>query len=393
MLHGQFNPRWTLRTYEVALSARASQPGTCAVVGAGLAGASVASALARRGWEVLVLDGDCEPAGGASGLPVGLVVPHVSVDDCALSRLSRAGVRLMLHEARALLKEGEDWAPSGTLERRFDGDSPLPDIWHAQGAWLKPAQLVRAWLAQPGITFKGGAQVALLRQGCEQWELLDEQGRVLGYADRVVLANACGASPLLASLQTTHSSRAPQRHQLPALHGVRGQVSWALQGNVPDMALPPHPVNGAGSVISNVPWRDGLHSGRAWFAGATYQPDVQPESPDELNHAANLARVQRLLPDLGRVLAESFDDDQVRAWKGTRCVTADRLPLVGPVDEAGHPGLWLCAGMGSRGLSFSVLCAELLAAQWNGEPWVIETRLAQSLTAQRGTKSTPHVDL
>jgi tRNA 5-methylaminomethyl-2-thiouridine biosynthesis bifunctional protein len=41
--------------------------------------------------------------------------------------------------------------------------------------------------------------------------------------------------------------------------------------------------------------------------------------------------------------------------------------------------------MGSRGLSFSVLCAELLAAQWGGEPWVIEARLARLLTALRST--------
>jgi tRNA 5-methylaminomethyl-2-thiouridine biosynthesis bifunctional protein len=75
----------------------------------------------------------------------------------------------------------------------------------------------------------------------------------------------------------------------------------------------------------------------------------------------------------------------VNAWKNTRCVTTDRLPVVGPVDETGHPGLWICAGMGSRGLSFSVLCAELLAAQWGGEPWVIEARLARLLTALRST--------
>ena len=389
LLHGQFNPRWTLRAPGSVSHGRAHQPGTCVVVGAGLAGASVASALVRRGWQVQVLDRAAEPAAGASGLPVGLMVPHVSVDDCALSRLSRAGVRLMLHEARSLLQQGDDWAPSGTLEKSIDGDSHQSDIWHAQAAWLKPGQLVRAWLAQPGITFQGGAQVAFLRRSGEQWTLLDDQEQVLASADRVVLANACGASALLQSMQASHPSLKPQRHQLPTLRGVRGQVSWALHAQTPDAAFPPHPVNGAGSVIPGVPWHDGVHSAWAWFAGATYQSDDQPETPIDLNHAANLARVQRLLPELGRALTQSFTDGRVSAWKGTRCVTPDRLPVVGPLNDAVHPGLWLCCGMGSRGLSFSVLCAELLAAQWGGEPWVIEARLARLLLALRSPHAVP----
>ena len=389
LFHGQFNPRWILRAPGEVSQGRARQPGTCVVVGAGLAGASVASALARRGWQVQVLDRAAEPAAGASGVPVGLMVPHVSLDDCALSRLSRAGVRLMLHEARTLLRSGDDWAPSGTLERCVDGDSHQPDIWHAQAAWLKPGQLVRAWLAQPGITFRGSAQVAFLRRSGEQWTLLDDQEQVLASADRIVLANACGAPALLQSLHASHSSLEPQRHQLPALRGVRGQVSWALHAQTPDAAFPPHPVNGAGSVISGVPWHDGVHSGRAWFAGATYQSNDQPEIPIDLNHAANLARVKRLLPDLGRAMTQLFTEGRVNTWKGTRCVTPDRLPVVGPFNEAVHPGLWLCCGMGSRGLSFSVLCAELLAAQWSGEPWVIEARLARSLLALRSTLAVP----
>jgi tRNA 5-methylaminomethyl-2-thiouridine biosynthesis bifunctional protein len=39
------------------------------------------------------MDQAAAPAAGASGLSAGLVVPHVSSDDCALSRLSRASER------------------------------------------------------------------------------------------------------------------------------------------------------------------------------------------------------------------------------------------------------------------------------------------------------------
>ncbi|WP_296443672.1 FAD-dependent oxidoreductase, partial [Rhodoferax sp. UBA5149] len=337
-------------------------------------------ALARRGWRVQVLDQASEPATGASGLPVGLLAPHVSADDCTLSRLSRSGVRLTLHQARSLLRQGQDWDATGTLQRQVDGPTNLPDIWHKEAAWLKPTQLVRAWLAQPGITFQGGARVSALRQIGDQWELLDALGHVLARADRVVLANANGAMPLLETLQTTLPALGIRANQLPAMHGVRGQLSWAMHQGPPDAAFPPFPVNGAGSVIPVVPFEGGA----AWFVGSSFQPDSRPPSPDEKNHAANLGRLHKLIPALGQVLAKQFAAGPLNTWKNTRCVTADRLPMVGPLYQADQPSLWICASMGSRGLSFSVLCAELLAARWGAEPLPVDAGLAHALKALRG---------
>lgn len=74
----------------------------------------------------------------------------------------------------------------------------------------------------------------------------------------------------------------------------------------------------------------------------------------------------------------------MQAWRNTRCVSADRLPLLGPLSNGPDLGLWVCTAMGSRGLMFSVLCAELLAAMWGGEPLPVEARLAKQLEALRG---------
>jgi tRNA 5-methylaminomethyl-2-thiouridine biosynthesis bifunctional protein len=62
---------------------------------------------------------------------------------------------------------------------------------------------------------------------------------------------------------------------------------------------------------------------------------------------------------------------------------ADRMPVVGALDAGDQPGLWICAGLGSRGLSFSVLCAELLAARMNAEPLPVEASLAKVLQPLR----------
>ena len=59
---------------------------------------------------------------------------------------------------------------------------------------------------------------------------------------------------------------------------------------------------------------------------------------------------------------------------------SDRRPLVGPLNE---DGLWACTALGSRGLSFAALCAELLAAEWHGEPLPLPANLAKALGTQR----------
>ena len=48
-----------------------------------------------------VLDAALHPAAGASGLPAGLLVPHLSPADGLLSRLSRAGVRTTVRSSVA----------------------------------------------------------------------------------------------------------------------------------------------------------------------------------------------------------------------------------------------------------------------------------------------------
>jgi tRNA 5-methylaminomethyl-2-thiouridine biosynthesis bifunctional protein len=380
-LNASYNPGWRLKNTRQNAIEAALPVGSCAVIGAGLAGASVAAALARRGWQVTVLDQGEAPASGASGLPVGLVVPHVSADDCALSQLSRSGVRLMLQQARSQLVAGQDWAPTGVLERNIDSERlATQDIWHPQGAWLKPAQLVRAWLSQAGITFMGKAEVRQLRQRAGAWELLDAQGQVLCRTMRVVLANACGAVALLQRLLQDEPQRAPDLGRLPAMQGMRGLLSWARHDDADAAAFPPQPVNGSGSMVPRIP----IDGGSAWFMGSSYQPADQPERADQDNHLGNWQHLRQLLPELADVLQQKFEAGELNSWKKTRCVTSDRLPVVGPLESSEAPGLWICAGLGSRGLSFSVLCAELLAARWGAEPWPVEARLARALNALRG---------
>lgn len=416
-LQGQYNPAWEPKkpvTLQRLPGPRPAPrpPSTAIVVGAGLAGAAVANSLTRRGWQVVVLDAAGTPASGASGLPAGLLVPHISPDDSLLSRLSRSGVRMTLQQAGALLEHGMDWSHTGVLAHDVEdtrgGATALPQpltdaaadwrrvatpgqlaaaglaatshaMWHAPAGWIKPARLVNAWLATPGITWRGNARAATLLPGPQGWQVVDGTGAVLAQAKLVVLAAAYGSQALAASVNSAPLDLQP----------VRGQVSWGLHEAEPEgqgqpqqkmnaqfKGMPDFPVNGHGGLIPAAPGPDGLK----WLMGASYERGCATPAIKQQDNDQNLARLQRLLPQAADLLADGFKTGAVQAWAGIRCATPGRLPTLGRIATTRSGAeVWICSGMGSRGLTFAGLCAELLAAHLHGEPLPIERRLAQAL--------------
>lgn len=373
------------------------------VVGAGLAGSAVACSLARRGWSVQVLDQGEQVAAGASGLPVGIVAPHVSIDDARLSRLSRAGVRLTLQRAAECLQAGTDWGPGGVLEHRTDGKRGPPDtpdwqrwgpdwsqaaapetrraaglpeeavaLWHTQAAWVRPARLVAAQLQHPLIQWCPAQPVATCcRQADGNWAVLDAAGQVLAQAPVLVLAAAWATRAWLQGLCAC---------TLP-LNPLRGQVSWGSLHDIDPalrQALPPFPVHGHGAWLQGMPGPDGQP---AWFTGSTFERGVAEACVRAEDHVVNRDKLHRLLPALGPALDGIWP--RAQAWAGVRCTLPDRLPAVGALSAARWPGLCVSTGYGARGLSLSVLGGETLAAQLEGEPWPVDTALAHPLLAER----------
>ena len=123
--------------------------------------------------------------------------------------------------------------------------------------------------------------------------------------------------------------------------------------------------------------------------GASSQPGDDDPSPRASDHAFNLQRLTELSPQalpsphelLGRV--------------GWRCTAADRLPLVGTVPDEDHAAgerlqqlprrqdLHLFTALGSRGIAWSLLGAQVLAAQISGAPMPLEGSLVDALDPAR----------
>ncbi len=332
------------------------QPKKVSIVGAGLAGAACANAFARVGYRVTVYEQAAAPAAGASGVPIALFAPSVSTDDAPHSRLLRQGVHVLMSELKrlsdaGLMLEGSDWAMTGVLERCIRGDKKLPSAWlepqdplglqskmlgdlyparpagkvqelfHGAAGWVNPKRLIAAWLAHPHIELKVQSRV-------------DD---VMGLSTELVVV-ACGyqSSDLLPELKEM-------------LQPIRGQVEWGGEVMYSQLA---YPVNGMGHFIQ---------TSSTWVVGATFQRDETDLIPRAKDVDKNFEKLQVLLPKLTKPESARLRAESV-SWVGVRTAQKNRQPLVIQPDAARYPHLWVCTGLGSRGLSLAALCASSLLA-------------------------------
>ncbi len=117
MLRGSYAPRRP--------QAEVSAPGSrqAIVIGAGIAGAAISERLARRGWRIDLIESRALPETPAPAKYAGVFHPHVSRDDCILSRAVRNGYLYALGRWLALERSGLalSWARCGVLQ--LAGDS------------------------------------------------------------------------------------------------------------------------------------------------------------------------------------------------------------------------------------------------------------------------------
>lgn len=398
----QFSPRFATRHPPNP----ACKTDHAVVIGAGLAGAAMAQALAQLGLRVQVFEAQAEPAQGASGNLAGIFHGSVNADDGTHARLFRAAAIAaqaaygpviatgavpgsaagLLRLAGTAEEQGRwhevlqraglppdyvQWLDRETASARAGVALPGPAWWYPGGGWISPAAWVRHALAASGAALHFGTAVHGLCPAGESWQVLGERGQVLARAGIVVLAQAEATAPLLSSLG------------LPAwpLQRTRGQVThWA---GAPSPLR--HPVAGDGYALP-LP-QGGL------LCGATRQADDDDPLIRPADHAHNLQRLQRLAG-----LQPPEDTTALAGRVGWRLHSPDRLPMAGalpawpwaPGQRADQArllprlqGLFVLTGLGARGLTLAPLMARLVAAQATGTPWPVEQDLADAVDPAR----------
>ena len=361
------------------------------VIGAGLAGSTCAQRLAERGWSVEIVERHAAPAQEASGTPAGLVRPVFSLDWNTHSRFTSAAFLYAVRHHAALVQAGSglvqgtggvlqlarDDIHFGKLQKILDQFSLPPEFaqlketrqatelagaqvagpgcWFPQATWMKPESICRANLEAAASRTRCLYQSAVgaLRRSGEEWEILDASGAVMARAPVTILANAHGAG------------RFAQAAGLP-LRAVRGQVSLLPEREGRQLRI---------AVCRDgylTPAQDGAHC-----LGASFNEDALEEAPRIEDHADNLHRLEHMLPGFGAGLAAESLDGRV-AFRG---MSFDRLPVLGELPSA--PGLFACLALGSRGMTWGGLAAEIVASRIDGDPMPVERDLLAAVDVGR----------
>jgi glycine/D-amino acid oxidase-like deaminating enzyme len=351
------------------------------VVGAGLAGLTVAYEIARRGWSVVVLEAD-RIAGGASGCNSGVVVPGFA---CAaeaiverigmeragvLWRLSEEGVDYVRGMSRVLggsmgRPESGPETPAGLLDvsRIDDGDAVmerlvlLAEFGAAVEGW--PVERVRAVLSTDhyfhAIHFPTAFQI-----------------QPLVYARALAAAAEIAGARLFEETSADEIDPAGVRKRITTSGGRVRAAHVVLAGNVglsrlaPTIAETVMPLTGAVAVthplgerlLSAVAWRGavcdagGNHyrvvdGDRLMWSGA-----AEPWPRDLRKATTAFARdIARIYPQLDEI---TFS----HAWSAQMGYAVHSMPQVGEVS----PGVWLASGFGGHGLATTAMAGRMIAA-------------------------------
>lgn len=398
VLRAQFAPR-----YQPAPVDAQSAEHRAIVIGGALAGACCAAALARLGYDVVVIEARASAAAPEPQRLAGIFHGTVHADDSSHARLLRAGAlytarllksldaQLVPHDRSGLLRietELDVAAMRARIERLglpvdfvqalepqqagMRAGLPLrhPAWLYPDAGWIAPIPFIAAQLAHPRVQLLGGRTVHALRRVQHGWQALGCDGQVLAQAPQVVLANAEQANTLLASIGATPFALKRERGQVSA-YDAPAALHCALAGE--GYALP-------------------LHTG-GLLCGATRNVDDDDPTLRELDHRTNFARLQRLCG-----LQAPADPAHWHGQVGWRVHAPDRLPLAGPLpalqiapgtrlDQARllphTPGLHLACAFGSRGLTLAPLLAELVAARIAGTPRPLEQSLVDAVDPGR----------
>ncbi|MBB4843962.1 tRNA 5-methylaminomethyl-2-thiouridine biosynthesis bifunctional protein [Paucibacter oligotrophus] len=372
------------------------------ILGAGLAGAACAWALAAQGIKSTLIDARPGPAQAASGNPGGLYHGTLNPDDGLHARFNRAAALATAQALRDLpplpwrqqgllrLEQARDLAQMQALLQRLGLPPdyvqalsqaeaaalsglalPGPAWFYPAGGALPPPAYAQALLdaAGPAVDTRFNCRVARIDSLGSRWRLWDEAGRLIAETDLLVLAGGHEAQVLLAQLDPGLARR---------LSVMRGQLSHLS----PAEPRPKLPVAGLGYAIAD--------RAQGLWCGATSQLDDTEPRLRDADHQRNL----------GQWLSLSGQADSRATIQGGRVgwrlATPDRLPLVGGLPQPGYggrqdqarfiprrPGLALCTAMGSRGIAWAALCAQVLAAQISGTPMPLEASLLDAIDPAR----------
>jgi len=375
------------------------------IIGAGLAGCFTAYSLAKRGWRITLIDELDGVGKWGSANQRAVLFPKLSAYKSPLTQFMLSSFLYAARVYQSLLKNGAIGELNGSLllacnEKERLAHASLhnwlihyPELGQLVGmqqaselaglslahtglfiplsGWINSPALCQFLASTQGITLVTNSPVNQLVFNNDKWIVNDLKTEVL------ILANG---NKMNQFNQTDH---------LP-LKSIRGQMTViSSTQKSSDLRIP---LSGEGHVLPAI---NGVHSLGATFDSGLNVPQITCQDDE-----SNMGKLKQLASEA------IWSDEIVAQWAGMRAATPDYLPLVGNVANAQqfvslfsglesnskrwiaqsgscYPGLYACAGFGSRGLTTIPLCSEWLAAAINNEISSLPRNLQQAISPAR----------
>lgn len=398
-----------------------SESESIAIIGGGIASATLAKTLLRRGKKVALYCQDAQPAQGASGNRQGAVYPLLNGDHSGVSRVFAPAflfARQFVEQAAEQIKFDHDWCgvtqlmwdekSQTKLEKMLNGnfDSQLihrlnqeqtsstiglpidmESVHYPLGGWLCPAELTQGLIAELEkselfeTAFATKIDTLTWNEESQTWTL--KFGDNSFTHSSVVIANGHQFDQLEQSANIPLGQVKGQVSHIPTTDDLQ-QLKTVLCYD--GYMTPVNPNNGHHCI------------------GASYDRSHLDYEFDPAAQQDNGDKLRKCVPNPS--WPNQVDTSGNLSRQGIRCVSRDHLPFVGnvgqleqikqvyaelhkkkpaknAVDVPSYPNLFCMLGLGSRGLSSAPLLAETLASQICGDPLPLPIDVLEQLHPSR----------
>ncbi|TCK07110.1 bifunctional tRNA (5-methylaminomethyl-2-thiouridine)(34)-methyltransferase MnmD/FAD-dependent 5-carboxymethylaminomethyl-2-thiouridine(34) oxidoreductase MnmC [Marinobacterium mangrovicola] len=384
------------------------------VIGAGIAGASTAAALASRGWQVDVLERRAEAALEGSGNPQGALYLKLPKDPTRQGELHLQGLHYSGQLVRCLAEESPDTGQicgllslaltpqerkrqqqlldadryPAELVRPVDAEEASKiaalemgagGLYFPEGGWASPRLLCRQLLSHPLINCHFDTAVSSLTYNESQalWGINDKQF----------------SAPVVVVCSASDTAKLEPLSFLP-LKPIRGQTTQAPR---------PAKVNNLRTVVCGEGYISPPLYDQYCYGASFKVNDLSSEvRQEEQEHNHEL--LARAVP----TLAENINLETASGRVAFRATSPDYMPIVGAVPDLAWtvdrfdrlrrdarwtfepgmkhlPGLFVNAGHGSKGLLSCPISAQVIAALIEGSPLPVTRAVADAINPVRFT--------
>ena len=373
---------------------------TALIIGAGIAGSSLAYQLAKRNYQVTLLDENNQHEIEIFQNKAAMISPHFMLNNpkynSLMSKASKYAYDLTkefnypkedaLMEGVIKLYENDmadrlierivsiglekadfKYLPKDLIKKKYGIDNKAGILFKYAG-WVSPNKICSSLINHKNIKF-----------------IPKKKAKEISYKNNLWIANCDDSNKYAASNLILCNSFALNEISLFKdidLKKNRGQINW----------LPSKKKHGSKEIISDSGYLIPDVSGFDVF-GSTYDRDNENKNLSTTDFDKNLKTYQKFSGDKIKE-----NDISNAGWVGWRAVTPDRTPYVGQLldeskmicnkprsiqDLKWHPNLFINAGYGSRGYTLAPFISKCLASLIGGSQTSIEEDLLNYLNPCR----------